>query len=624
MTSSTLDQALARVQSYYAQPSATFGGEPPSIESLKAMKMIKALAFSIEAHGRVDEFFNFRIVGPSGIGKTQTAKAMARAFDLDYCYLNGGNMSAENIGLPTIQSRNGRETIVWAIIKKYVEKGGKVIIVDEPGQGDAGFRSALMEMTTRATFGDVALTDLVAVWMLDNPANDSYQDLAGIDIAQSDRMGTVFIDSADVPWEHGLALRFPHLDLKPVYREYHTLNIPEDSYEILSPRVLEHIIFNLDKGLNGNLGRPIMFDRYIPVADVTGSDIAEEIVDRVASALHLPNPPRTADDFDKAVRLIASDGIDVIAYGTQGIGKTERSEALLGEMGINVAYKSLPTITKEDINLSVVSEDGLNVEVITHHEFTSPEPTVAIWDEVGRGKARTRNAVMELVQEHTSGGVPLPNLRGSLMLTNLAKSGEFGMDVEEVSLPFATRPDINIIVTVEDMHSIEWLIGKYGRSITPFTDWFHQDLGAHPNLQEWASPRFIKRAYHYHQGGVDIRWALPAPDDEYVALPLATLYARLRGTEMVTFYDIVDHLDDYVERLSKRDSESGGFADRELHMAVYNSIINADVLTLRENSETVLRVFSCFGEDHRMQLMRMHGPKFDLLIEILLPLYTLT
>lgn len=608
--SETPKSPLERIQAMYAVPNKTYEGKPPSLKVLEGMKMIQAMAFSIDDYARYGKRSNFKFIGPAGCGKTRTGFAVAAANDLRPVYLNAGNMDQENLGLPTIVKNGDRESIAWALIKEYVDEGRKVMIIDELGQSDPGFLSAIMEVQSEGTIGGIAISDLISIWMFDNPSNATNGDLQEADLAQADRGGTIFVTSADTPWEYGLAMRFPELDLKPVFNEYYKAPLSAQGYEVLSPRVLEHIVLALSLGFNGNLGRPIMHDRYMPVTDTTGEDIAEKLVEKFAKALHMPNPPMSTHDFDRAVMLIPSEGIDVLAYGTQGTGKTSRAKALLQEAGVKVAYKSIPVISKEDVNLSVVSEDGLHVNVITHQEFMSDEPTVGIFDEITRGSRRTMNAVMEIIQEHTSGGQKLPGYRGTLMLTNLAKSGELDMDVEDVTLPFATRPDLNFILSVDDLHAMEWLVSTYGPDIVPFTDWWRMDLDAQPEYRAWASPRFLERAFKYYKGGLDMEYAKPVIDNKYVAVPLVKLLERLGGADVVSFLDITENLESYLTRLNDYDSLTKQPTDMNFHLAVYNALLNTELPLLKAHEDACLEIYKVLAEQWQISLMRLRDEKW--------------
>jgi MoxR-like ATPase len=602
---------LELIQASYAKPNKTYDGKPPSLQKLESMPMIKSMAFSINEYNATGQQSNFKYIGPAGIAKTRVGLAMAYANELRPLYLNAGEMDQENLGMPAIERVDGKKSIVWALIRDYVTAGSKVLIIDELGQSDPGFLSAIMEVMSEGSIGGVSLQDLVSIWMFDNPSNSLNGDLQEADLAQADRMGTLFVTSADTPWEYGLALMFPEQDLKPVFNEYYRLPLSPQGYETLSPRVLEHIINALRLGFNGNLGRPIMNDRYIPITNTAGDDIGEEIVEKFAKALRLPNPQRSTFDFDRAVKLIRDEGLDIIAYGNQGTGKTSRAKELLAEQGVNVAYKSVPVISKEDINLSVLSEDRQFVEVVTHKEFMSEQDTVGIFDEITRGSRRTMNAVMPIIQEHMSGGEKLPGYKGTLMLTNYAKSGELEMDVEEVSLPFATRPDLNFLLNPDDLHALEWLVATFGESIVPFTDWQRMDLDAQPEYRDWISPRCLQRLYRYWKGGmVDLKAALPVVNGEYVPVPLVKLFERLGGADVVSFLDIVENTKDYLKRLTEYDKVTKQPLNPDLHLAAYTALLNAELPLLEAHDDVCLDVYKVLSEQWQISLMRLRDQKW--------------
>lgn len=595
----------------YARPNATFDGKPVPLRNLKSMKMVRAIDFLISSYRETGVRQNFTFSGSAGIGKTAMAKYLPNASGVQVVYFNCANIDAENFILPTIQGEPGAEYVQAKLLRHLQAPGEKILIFDEPGQGDAGTRAAMMELMSEGTCAGNVIPDLAAIVLLDNPSSMMNGDLSEADLAQADRGGFLTVTAADTLWEYGLALEFPTLDLKDFFSTYYRLPLDERSREVLSPRVLEHIIKALTLGFNAHRGRPIMHDQYIPFTSMDGTDISDTVIDKLAAALKIPNPPMSSGDFDRAIALIPTHGLDVIAYGTQGTGKTSRAKALLEKSGVQVIYKSVPMISKEDINLSVVSPDGNFVDLIPDGAFVMNSTTVGIFDEVTRGSRRTTNALMEVIQEHALGGRPLPHYAGSLMLTNLAKTGEEEMDVEEVSLPFATRPDLNFILDVEDLHALDYLVEKYGDEILPFVEWWRLDLDGQPEYRLLASPRFLERAFRFWKKGLDIQWALPAPHGEYVAVPLVKLNARLAGSPMLSFLNLVEDTDRFFEALSEVDPATGDHVDPETHLAVYTAMLNAELPTLEAYEDVCVRLFAPLSAKWKFKLLQSGDKKWD-------------
>jgi MoxR-like ATPase len=624
-TPAKLSSVVESVQKFYGVPNKTFD-KPPSAASIKRMEMLSYLLYVIEGYRKDGKRRNVHIVGPAGIGKTRTVFAVAEACGIKVVYLPAANIDPETLGLPVIvpiedwniSDGEHNETIEYRLRKHLLEPGEKIIVIDEKRQSAPGMLSIFMELESEGSIANNKIPDLIGVVVLDNHAGDDYGDLVLEDLAQADRIGTLPIDASKTAWEYGLAISHPDLDLKAVLNIYNRLPLDEKSREMFMPRILDHIITALENGLNAIYGWPIYPTGRMPLLSRAGEDILDATLDKIAAALSVVNPPVRADDFKRAVKLSVTKGIDVIAYSVPGIGKTSLVKAMLNDMGVNAAYMSIPTVSADELNYTMPSKDGTYVTVVPRGEIWSKNKTIGVFDEVTRGQVRTMNAVNEIINEHTCGGQPLPNYLASIMLSNLPTAAGHVMDVNEITLPFATRPDLSFILTIEDTGALEWLVEEYGDSIIPFVEWYRMDLN--DELRGLVSPRCLERMLDHHNGGQDLQRALPYIEDAFVPVPISTLLARLGGRPQISFLNLVEETDEYEKRLREVESITDAADEgpgEMLRMEVYMALMNAELPSLQKHEEVCVRMIRVLGRRWLYELLKTAPTKWQFWSDIL-------
>jgi MoxR-like ATPase len=620
MVTTKLSSLVEKIQEAYGQTNKTFD-KPPTAAVIRRWSMLSYMLYMINGYEKDGKRRNIHMIGPAGTGKTATVLTVCEAAGVQAIYLPAANIDPETLGLPIIvpisedQVDDGmhKETIEFRLREALLIPGKKVIIIDEKRQSAPGMLSIFMELESEGTISGKVIPDLIGVVVLDNYAGDDYGDLVLEDFAQADRIGTLKVDASSTPWERGLAQSHPDLDLKDLLAWYHRLPLDPRSRELFMPRILDHVLVALENGLNAIYGWPVYPDERMILKSTTGDDILATSLDKIASLVGLSNPPVRPDDFKRALRLAITKGVDIIAYSDPGIGKTSLVKQTLKDAGINAAYFSLPTANENEFNYAVPSKDGKTVELIPRGEIWSKLPTIGVYDEVTRGQRPVRNAVNEIVNQHTCGGVALPNYKASIALSNLSTAAGHAMDVDEVTLPFASRFDLSFILDIEDTGALEWLVEKYGDEIVPFVEWYRMDLN--DEHRSYVSPRCLERMFDHHQGGVPIEQAIIFLNDEYAPVTgsLALLYARLDGRPVISFLNLVEEVDDYERRLSSIDEDDPtGESDGEmLRMEVYMALMNAEVPTLEKNRDVCVRMIHVIGIHWRYELLKTNSKKWD-------------
>lgn len=215
---------------------------------------------------------------------------------------------------------------------------------------------------------------------------------------------------------------------------------------------------------------------------------------------------------DHAIRT----GRSTVFVGEAGIGKTSALKHYLEEeLGVKVIYLPLAQISPEDIGVPVpvtVEAGGvmdakrelrfLIFNQLIEEDDRYPNGKVILLDEMNRASKRTRAAAMELLNEHTIMGEPIPGLKAVIGLDNPVNyagvsAGDFAQSTRVV-----TR-----FVTANDIPWREALTKKYEhRDLEPlFQVWEEQP----PAVRSQIPPRILDFMIGNADHGLPLRWALP-------------------------------------------------------------------------------------------------------------------
>jgi hypothetical protein len=604
----------------YGQPNATFDA-PPSATTIKKWALVNYLRYVIEGYRKDGKRRNIHLIGESGIGKTAATLAIIKACDITGIYLPAASTDPETLGLPVIVplpeelrvNPEVEDTVEYRLRRYLLSPGDKIIVIDEGRQGTPAMGSVWMEIKSEGTFNGIPIPGLMGVVVLDNPFGNDYGDLQTEDLAQADRIGTLVVDASMTGWEYALAQSHPTLDLTKLIDFYNRVPLSEDSRRHFPPRVLDHVITALENNLNAIYGWPIYPDRPYQLTGPTGGDnILDKVLNKIAECLGLANPPKRHSDFKRALGLAVEKGLDIMAYSAPGYGKSSLVKAFCAENKIKLACFSMPLVTGDEFSYIAPSKDGSYVTTIPRGELWSNEPLIALFDEGTRGTTAGQNAVNEIINQHTCGGEELPGYRATIICSNLPTAGSQTLDVNEVTWAFATRPDLNFILTIEDTGALEHLAEKYGNAIVPFIEWFRADLD--DAMRVFVSPRCLERALEHYEGGMDIQLAMIHLEDAYAPVALTKLWARLGGHPHVSFLNLIDETDEYERRLLAVGTQNVAdeFSEAEtLRMEVFMALSHAELPTLEANIKVCERMIKVLSPSWRYGLLETSAEKWN-------------
>jgi len=556
--------------------------------------IVKATIWAIASGER------FLFIGPPGIGKTSFMKSVTDMLDYELVYIPAAMISIENLmaGMPVDDEHLGQKVLEFLVYDKFASDKPKVIVIDEIGRADPSLGNTLMELLQEGTLAGDPIPGLATVIALDNPQGAECGRINGLDLAQASRFATVVLDRNDSPWREALAGKYEHIDLSDLFVSYNRLS--REVTNRLSPRVLDHLIWMLTNGFPAIWTLPKIAGERLTL----GSGVAEteRILSDLAEALDAPNPEPSDALIDRLIQAAVRDGVNISLEGPPGIGKTARIKAALSEMTSESVYFSGPATNPEDLTVPfpAMGKDGKTyLEMMPHRKLMTPTDKVVVIDEERRANRRTANAFMEVVQEGSVGGVPIPGYRCTIALNNPKEVAGYKMDVGRADLAQVTRYAGHVDVSPNALGATAWLYDTYGEDALPFVEWWKNDIDA--TARVLVPPRSVEKLINLHQAGLPLEWGKPHLDGEYVPVPLVALQARLAGNRQENFSTVIDNFEEYVERLTP--DERHADHDQLAHLAVYNALVLAEQAELESHRDKVVTLVSLLAKQHRMNLV---------------------
>lgn len=577
---------------------ATFSAAPSATE-FDGLNVVKAVCYAISSGQR------FLLIGDAGIGKTSFLKWMLNLLEIEMVYIPAANVSIENlmVPFPVEDEEFGGKVLDMRFYRQLMSPKPKVVVVDEIGRADRDTGNTMMELLQEDSLAGEAIPGLLTVIAMDNHAGMDYGRLNSLDFAQADRLATLVIDHNGTPWARALAASYANVNLAQVFSTY--ARQPIEVRRLLSPRVLDHLIYALSNDFPAVCALPIIMGERVKLTNATGNDCTDAVLGAMAAALGVANRARVPDIMDKALAAVIRDGINVFFEGSPGFGKTSKIKAFFAANDCDTPYYSVPALSPEDLHVPFPSADGKVLDIMPQRKLiASSRPgrtKVAIWDEVCRGVRRTQNALMEIFQERTVGGQPIPGLAGNVGINNPKQVAGFKLDVGKSDMAQATRWTLSIQLSNTDTGWSGYLYDTYGEEITTFIEWWQDDLDDLGRVL--ITPRTIERLFGLYKGGLPLEWGKAYVAGEYIAVALVDLQNRLDSQPLVRLRQIAAKVDDYESQLS------AGEGNENAHLAVFMAFSKAELRQLEGNRDVCVRLMRVLAQQHRINLIRPGGDR---------------
>lgn len=584
-----LEKALAAVE-----PNATYD-QMPSVSDYMKMPAVEATMFSIVTGTPV------RIIGEPGIGKTAVIEYLCELLGFRCVMLLAAQMSPEDVtvAMPFYSEKLGRKALYSLLYGEMSTDRPKIVVIDDLGRAHPSVNNILMELLQQKSIGGKPIPKVAAMIVTDNPQDDLTGSLSTMDLAVADRCATWLVTAADTPWPWALASKFPELDLTKLVESYFKLTT--EVRRVLSPRVLEWMITLGQESLPLMWALPIVNGVRLRLTNKAHTDVTDETLTKVATALGVPNRESVHDPLPKVLDFVRKYKVNAYIEGAPGVGKTAWITSELKRLGIETTYLSAPAMNRDDLMVPMPTEDENGVpylEMLVHEHFVKEGDWVLVIDEIYRGNRRLISAVMPILNERRVGSLTMDRLLGTVALNNPRTVAGYKLDVGKNDLPVASRFAVSVQVSARDIPWSLYLYNTYGESVSaPFVEWWQEDIDDVGRVL--VTPRTLERMIQLYLDGRDIEHGLSYVNGEFVGVKLHHLHTRLEKRPVARLRKIIEDIDDWLARLSE-----GEIQNPEAHAHVYMALANAELPQLEEFAEPCLRLLRVLGQQHKINLLR--------------------
>lgn len=207
----------------------------------------------------------------------------------------------------------------------------------------------------------------------------------------------------------------------------------------------------------------------------------------------------------------AENNYNVLLEGSHGTGKTASIKAtftkLFGEPGVDWLYFSAATMDAwvdfVGVPREVVDADGQRyLDLIRPRALANDTVKAIFFDEFNRAPAKTRNAVMELLQFKSINGKKFHNMK--VIWAAINPEGDDVYDVERLDPAQEDRFDVKIKVPYDVTPS--YFFETYGKAGEAACVWWRN---LDEDVQKMISPRRLEVAIRMFKDGGDIGYCLP-------------------------------------------------------------------------------------------------------------------
>lgn len=550
---------------------------------LFSTKYVDEIAYAVEK--REPAIF----IGLHGIGKTRGLLATLQEKGYTVVYFSLALLTPQDlaIAVPMEVERNYTRPdgvvevrTMWELqmllFGRLADDTKKVIVFDEYSRADRATSQAVMEIIQEGTIGGTEIPGLVTVFALDNPADDDYFVSTG-DVAQNTRFGShIEVTANDIPWREALVRQYTangmytEDQLEQVFQAWEGFN-DLSIQKIVPPRVLDNMLANAADGVPISWALPIFGSERLRIVD----DSSTDVTDKVLSTLATPMGAIADMKYEHTAKVALESAFrrsnptnpnarrtNIRLVGYHGTGKTAYTKMLIDGIFGDAAliYWSLAQASPEDagvpVPMTVTDADGNSkqvLEFLLFSRFNEETPKVLVLDEFSRGSRRTKNAVMEIIQEGSLNGRPIKNLVCVVAIDNpAAKAGELlggvQYDVGQLDPAQATRFSMSLMLDPTDIPWSRYLTDTYGDLAEPFIDWWYTTLDDAARVQ--CSPRTLEKMMKRFQSGLSIEEALPLVGGERFGPSLENLHASLEGRAVISLAAILKRKDEYIALLA--------------------------------------------------------------------------
>lgn len=580
-------------------PSATYPEVEAIEEALLRSDAVRWMDFAIKTKHPV------QFISDPGNGKTSFVKGYAAAKGLKVWHAHCPTLDMDQLSVPIPQdTADGSDKVLQPSVLNDVLEAD-LILLDETRRAKDSVRNAVMEMLQEKSIGGVPLKEGVSFIVANNWASESGVMSAGVDLAQESRYITIELKDRDLPWQVALGATFADTDLTDVFDTYNTLerDFPGVS-KYLSPRTLEHILWNILNDLPGELGLPLMAGPREWLRNDAGDNVTDEVMARFAAAVGKPFRKSQPGVAREAILKAIDAGVNVMVQGDPGIGKTSWITSVLREKNINSLYWSLQNVSPDE---HVVPFPGKNNRLdFMLSQVVKPldgAEYVLVGDEFYRAKPAVLNMMLEMTQGATLGGQDIP-LRSVVAMTNPREVNGMKMKVNKPDRAMADRFFVSVDVTEGDIPANEYLMEKYGDIASPFIEWWKEDIdNAGRTLITKRTLEKMIMVFQEFSDPDELEKVKPYMKDEYVPVPLHDLKLRLSKRPVARLKAILEKKDEYVERLAAKAAD-GGAADQQAHIQVYQAISRAENSEVEKAHDDLVELVAYMDSAHKTSLLR--------------------
>jgi MoxR-like ATPase len=591
-------EVAERIAELEFAPNATYP-KPPSGKDFWDLDIVKAFLHGI-ATGQP-----FRFLGDPGVGKTAFVLWMAKELGLKVVYIPAALIAPEDLAVPMPHKGEKGMELDFLLYKELTCPDAKVIIIDELSRATKQVQNQLLELVQQKRLADIPIPNVIGMFSMDNEGKENGI-TAQPDFTQSDRWATVKVDSNKIPWRWGLANQeeFRNVDLTSVYRVYARLS--PSVRKLLSPRVLEHVMYN---GLRGHpliWGLPIQAGHEGPdgssrvlLVDENGHDVTDETLDSIASALGVQNRTHIGDPLERALKAAFEDHKTLFVEGAPGTGKTAYIREMAEATGAKVLILSGPVISPDNLVIPFPSDGELDMMILKF--LADPGRKIIVIDEIWRSSASVRNKLMEITQQGTIGGREIEDLVTVIGINNPKTIAGYKLEVGRADRAQVERFDMNLEVDARDVPAKSWLLRTYGEEAEPFIEWLEEDLDDLGRVL--ITKRGIERLIELARSGLPLEWAKPYMDGEYVPVPLMDLESRLAQRPVARLRAVAAKVDEYEDQLQSEGDNTRAQTE------VYFAFSRADETQLEEHREVCVRLLRHMSQQHVINLLRPSGKR---------------